>query len=307
MTGFINEYGETILRDVCLNCGEPLNGGKKYCSMKCRNESDIWKQNIKKSSKDRWKNKPHPRGMLGKRHKHGVMERAINTKIERYGKPTWNKGLTKETDERVEKYGLSGSKTKKGNIKYTKTAMRNLGLEGRIIVSEITEEQSKFYLDSWIKSRLTLKETAERFCMKPDTLSRIIKKHFPVEYEDHAEQSQGKQYKRGRAFEYRTKEHFKRHGYFIMRSPRSGSPVDLVAIRKGEALFIQCKTYKGHFTDKERIELIELSESVGAIPLLVYKEKKTRRLVIQRLYEEKTKLEVWDYKPNKEKEVHYHF
>ncbi len=45
----------------------------------------------------------HPRGMLGKKHPNPQFKK---------GHKTWNEGLTKETDERIKKYGKSISKNK---------------------------------------------------------------------------------------------------------------------------------------------------------------------------------------------------
>ena len=50
-------------------------------------------------------------GMYGKKHSEETKRKQA---LKRIGKIPWNKGLTKETDERVLKYSISGSKTQKG-------------------------------------------------------------------------------------------------------------------------------------------------------------------------------------------------
>lgn len=57
-------------------------------------------------------------------------------------------------------------------------------------------------------------------------------------------------YARGRAFEYRVKEHLEALGYRVIRSAGSHSPVDLVAFGRGRWLFVQCKR-DGKLADEE--------------------------------------------------------
>lgn len=99
--------------------------------------------------------------------------------------------------------------------------------------------------------------------------SRTMREHFADEWEHVIEVKAPKQsmYRLGRQFEYRTRDHLKKLGYFVMRSPASRSPLDLVAIRKGAVLFIQCKR-GGQLGVGEWNEVFDLAESVDAIPLL---------------------------------------
>ena len=80
-------------------------------------------------------------------------------------------------------------------------------------------------------------------------------------------------YEKGRRFEYRVRDFLKNKDYFVLRSPRSKGPVDLVAIRKGEILFIQCKSW-GCIDKEEKEQLISLAKSVGAMPLMVHRRPK---------------------------------
>lgn len=50
-------------------------------------------------------------------------------------------------------------------------------------------------------------------------------------------------YVNGRSFEYRVRDLFEAKGYFVMRSAGSRTPVDLVALKDGEILLIQCKRH----------------------------------------------------------------
>lgn len=107
--------------------------------------------------------------------------------------------------------------------------------------------------------------------MKFDSLgfSKKMKEFFADEWDHVIELKAPKQsmYRLGRALEYRSRDHLRKLGYFVLRSPASQSPLDLVAIRKGEVVFIQCKR-SGHLSPKEWNEFFTLSLSVGALPLL---------------------------------------
>ena len=99
--------------------------------------------------------------------------------------------------------------------------------------------------------------------------SRTMQGFFPDEWEHVIEAKVPRQtkYRIGRAFEYKCRDHLKSLGFFVMRSPRSSSPVDLVAIRPGEVLFVQCKR-NGVLGVADWNALIELAESSGATPIL---------------------------------------
>jgi len=112
-----------------------------------------------------------------------------------------------------------------------------------------------------------------QFCAerKFDTLgfSRCMKQHFPDEWEHVIESKQIAQswYRYGRQFEYRVRDQLKANGYFAMRSPASKTPIDLIGIKPGVVLFIQCKR-SGVLNPKEWNELYDLAVSCGAIPIL---------------------------------------
>ena len=76
-------------------------------------------------------------------------------------------------------------------------------------------------------------------------------------------------YRNGRDFEYRTRDHFRDDGYDVIRSAGSKTKVDLVAIKPGQLLFVQCKR-DGRCSPAERHTLIRLAWSVGAIPVLAH-------------------------------------
>lgn len=74
-------------------------------------------------------------------------------------------------------------------------------------------------------------------------------------------------YSNGRDFEYRARDHFRDEGYDVIRSAGSKTKIDLVAIKPGQLVFVQCKK-DGKISPAERHTLIRLAWSVGAIPVL---------------------------------------
>jgi Holliday junction resolvase len=133
----------------------------------------------------------------------------------------------------------------------------------------VGEESARIAFEMFKRSPLGL----GKYCAKKgyDDLgfSTCMKRHFADEWEHVIEAKQIKQtaYKYGRQFEYRVRDHLKRLGYFAMRSPASKTPIDILAVRPGAVLFVQCKR-SGSFPPAEWNELFELAKSCGAIPVL---------------------------------------
>jgi Holliday junction resolvase len=65
-------------------------------------------------------------------------------------------------------------------------------------------------------------------------------------------------------------------GYFAVKSSASRTPADVVAIKRGEVLLVQCKT-DGRIGPKERLDLIGLAIRTGGIPLLAWWHKEGRK------------------------------
>ena len=83
-----------------------------------------------------------------------------------------------------------------------------------------------------------------------------------------------KQYERGRRFEWVVRAYFQSLGFVVIRAAAS-KPVDLVALRSGEAFLIECK-YNASITKREKKQMLELAEKAGATPLLAIKRKGER-------------------------------
>lgn len=131
------------------------------------------------------------------------------------------------------------------------------------------EGQAREIFENFKKSRMLVGLYCKK--MKFDDLgfSRTMKLHFPDEWDTLMEALVPKStaYRLGRTFEYAVRNELRSKGYFVLRSPRSLGIVDLVAIKPGLILFIQCKRH-GALNISEWNELLDLSISVGAIPIL---------------------------------------
>lgn len=96
-----------------------------------------------------------------------------------------------------------------------------------------------------------------------------MQRHFGDEW-DSVIESKAKRstmYRLGRQVEYAVRDHLKANGYFVMRSPGSKSPIDLLAVATGIVLFVQCKR-GGSIGIAEWNTLFALAVSVGAVPVL---------------------------------------
>lgn len=120
------------------------------------------------------------------------------------------------------------------------------------------------------KSSLGLGQFCKRNGLDDLGFYKTMKKYFPDEWDYVIELKAPKQslYRLGRHFEYRVRDDMRKKDYFVLRSPRSGSPVDLVCIKKGKIIFIQCKR-GGNFGVTEWNIFYELCKSVHALPILV--------------------------------------
>lgn len=80
-------------------------------------------------------------------------------------------------------------------------------------------------------------------------------------------------YASGARFERKVRDHLAQEfGFFVIRSPQSRSPLDLVAIRRGQIFFVQCKS-DARFDPDEWNEFYDLCEEVGATPLMAANER----------------------------------
>lgn len=81
-----------------------------------------------------------------------------------------------------------------------------------------------------------------------------------------------KKYVSGRAFEYRVRDFFSRRGYYVTRSAGSHGIGDLICLKKGHILMIQCKL-KGQISAEEKESLSHIADKVGAEPIIASKKE----------------------------------
>lgn len=85
-------------------------------------------------------------------------------------------------------------------------------------------------------------------------------------------------YQKGRRFEYRVRDLFKKHGFLVIRGAQS-KPVDLVCLKDGRSILVECKVRKSSLGKNGKKELMELAEISKALPLLAYRERRKVRLL----------------------------
>jgi len=133
----------------------------------------------------------------------------------------------------------------------------------------MTEEAAGLLLESFKASAMGLGLWCKTQGYDALGFSVAMKRFFADEWEHviEAKTPHTTKYRYGRAFEYKVRDEMKSLGYFVMRSPASRSPIDLVAIAPGIVVFVQCKT-GGAFPPAEWNEFYDLCLSVGAVPLM---------------------------------------
>lgn len=89
-------------------------------------------------------------------------------------------------------------------------------------------------------------------------------------------------YARGRSFEYRVKNYYEKHGWFVIRSAGSKGIADLVAISPGgsEIHFVQCKLH-GSISPDERQKLFATASNYGAYPILASAKRSGKGILLR--------------------------
>lgn len=134
------------------------------------------------------------------------------------------------------------------------------------------QRQARMLWDRFKASPLPMVRWCKANKLDDSGFARTMKRYFAEEWDQVIELKIPRQspYRYGRALEYQVRDELRTCKYFVMRSPASKSPVDLVALRTGEVLLIQCKR-SGKMGVTDWNALYRLAQSVGAKPLLVEK------------------------------------
>lgn len=133
------------------------------------------------------------------------------------------------------------------------------------------ETFTKELLDYYAKPGIRLHpDVVDKFGMCGNTIRKLAERYLPDRWAEIAENKAVefvKMYPAGKRFEYRARDVLRKRGYWVLRSPGSRGPVDLVAIKKGEVLLVQCKL-NGQISNRDKDILSELAESIGAKAVL---------------------------------------
>ena len=86
-------------------------------------------------------------------------------------------------------------------------------------------------------------------------------------------------YRSGRRCEYVVRDMFRRRGWFVVRAAAS-KPVDLVCLKDGEIVLVECKYGVKGIRWDELAPLLEAAERANAKPVLAIAEKRGRVKII---------------------------
>ncbi len=74
-------------------------------------------------------------------------------------------------------------------------------------------------------------------------------------------------YEAGRRLEYRVRDIFRRNGFFVIRAAQS-KPIDLVCLRKGKPVLVECKAGSSFLGERKKQELLDVAQKAGATVVL---------------------------------------
>jgi Holliday junction resolvase len=73
---------------------------------------------------------------------------------------------------------------------------------------------------------------------------------------------------------------FRKNGYFVVRAAQS-KPIDLVCLRQGRSILVECKAGRSFLGKERRQELLDLAHQAGAAVILA--RRKRRKLELTNL------------------------
>lgn len=80
-------------------------------------------------------------------------------------------------------------------------------------------------------------------------------------------------YESGRRLEYRVRDIFRRNGFFVIRAAQS-KPIDLVCLRNGKSVLVECKAGSSFLGKERRQELLELAQRAGSAVVLARRRRR---------------------------------
>src|SRR5260370_42640047 len=86
-------------------------------------------------------------------------------------------------------------------------------------------------------------------------------------------------YEIGRRLEYRIRDLFRRNGYFVVRAAQS-KPIDLVCLRNGRSVVVECKAGRSFLRPERTSELLAFARQAGASIVLAIPRERIVELTV---------------------------
>ncbi len=80
-------------------------------------------------------------------------------------------------------------------------------------------------------------------------------------------------YEVGRRLEYRIRDLFRRNGYFVIRAAQS-KPIDLVCLRNGRSVLVECKAGRSFLRKERKSELLDFAKQAGSAVVLARRRRR---------------------------------
>jgi Holliday junction resolvase len=131
------------------------------------------------------------------------------------------------------------------------------------------DEAARVLFDAFKASPLTLGQWCAKFGYDNDSFRKAVCSRWPDEWEPVIESKAplSTKYRLGRQVEYRVRDYLRANGYVAFRSPASKSPVDIIGLKPGQVLLIQCKR-GGSLPPAEWNALYDMALACGATPVM---------------------------------------
>lgn len=171
--------------------------------------------------------------------------------------------------------GLTDRRRPRSERQLASVRAEGLRRRGKGKCLDLDEPTARKLFEQFRRTKVSMRKFGRRVGFHGDGLALAFRRHFPDEYEMAVEQKSARRdlwYRRGRNFEYTVRNYLRARGWWVLRSPQSKSPVDLVCLKVGQVLMVQCKSGARTLNASEKIPLVDLAQSVGAIPVLAYRE-----------------------------------
>ena len=168
--------------------------------------------------------------------------------------------------------------------RYCSVTCKNKSIKGNGWVQQKSLSEARSLFDEYRTGYLSFDAFSFQKGISSSALRKLFISHWPDEYASATDSHRASiniTYRRGRAFEYAVMRFLQAANYWCLRSPASRGPADIVAIRKGEVLLVQCKSGNGKLRKQERISLVCMAVPIGATPLLACRPKRGEILFLE--------------------------